>query len=44
VEERLSTILDIKLAAIISPYPEVGNDVDKERDLLLAREHMEKIG
>lgn len=40
VEERLSRLLNIKLAAIISPYPEVGNDVDKERDLLLAREYL----
>ena len=44
VEERMSALLGIKLAAIISPYPEVGNDVDKESDLMLAREYMEKIG
>ncbi len=38
VERRMSQLLGIKLSAIISPYPEVGNDVDKIRDLSLARE------
>ena len=42
VEARMSGLLGIKLAAVISPYPEVGNDVDKERDLLLAREYLKK--
>ncbi|MDD2573583.1 MAG: nucleotidyltransferase family protein [Bacillota bacterium] len=44
VEDRLSRLLNIKLAAIISPYPEVGNDVDKESDLLLARQYLGNIG
>jgi molybdopterin-guanine dinucleotide biosynthesis protein A len=44
VEERMSRILGITLAAVISPYPEVGNDVDKESDLLLAREYLESSG
>jgi GTP:adenosylcobinamide-phosphate guanylyltransferase len=44
VESRMSNLLDIKLAAIISPYPEVGNDVDKESDLTLAREYLADIG
>lgn len=40
VEKRLSGLLGIKLMAIISPYPEVGNDVDKESDLLLAKKYL----
>jgi molybdopterin-guanine dinucleotide biosynthesis protein A len=40
VENRMSDLLDIKLAAIISPYPEVSNDVDRESDLVLAREYL----
>lgn len=43
VEKRLSGLLDIRLAAIISPYPEVGNDVDRVGDLLLARRSLGSI-
>ncbi len=43
VEERMSSLLDIELAAVISPYPEVGNDVDKVSDLALAKEYLENI-
>lgn len=44
VEERVSSLLNMKVAAVKSPYPEIGNDVDKESDLEMAREFMEKIG
>ena len=37
-EERVSRIFGIKGAVIISPFPEVGIDVDKPSDLALVRE------
>lgn len=37
-EKRFSDLLGIKGFAIISPYPEIGVDVDKLSDLELARE------
>lgn len=43
IEERISRLLDMKVAAILSPYPEISNDVDKESDLAVAREHLENI-
>ena len=33
VEERFSRLLDIKASAIVVPYPEIGNDVDKPSDV-----------
>jgi molybdopterin-guanine dinucleotide biosynthesis protein A len=33
VEERFCKLLDIQAAAVIMPYPEIGNDVDKPSDL-----------
>lgn len=36
-EKRFSDLLNIKGSAIISPYPEIGVDVDKLSDLELAR-------
>jgi molybdopterin-guanine dinucleotide biosynthesis protein A len=44
VEERVSGLLSISVAAIRSPYAEIGNDVDKEEDLEKAREFMKRIG
>lgn len=41
-EAKLSNIFGIKGAVIISPYPEVGIDVDKPGDLLLVREKLAK--
>lgn len=43
VEERVSKLLNLKVAAINSPYPEIGNDVDKESDLEMVRQFMENI-
>lgn len=37
IEWRVENILQLKAAGIISPYPEVGIDVDKPSDLELAR-------
>jgi hypothetical protein len=36
-EKHFSRLLGVRGAAIISPYPEIGIDVDKESDLELAR-------
>jgi len=33
VEKRFSELLDIKASAIVLPYPEIGNDVDKPSDV-----------
>lgn len=37
IERRVEKILQLKAAGIISPFPEVGIDVDKPSDLELAR-------
>lgn len=42
IEERVSEALGVKAVGIISPYPEVGIDVDKPSDLRLAREILAK--
>lgn len=36
IEERVAKILSFKAIGIVSPYPEVGIDVDKPSDLVLA--------
>jgi GTP:adenosylcobinamide-phosphate guanylyltransferase len=41
VEERVSSILNVKPKAIISPYPEIGNDVDKLEDIKMVRKYLE---
>lgn len=43
LEKRVSRLLDIKVAAVMSPYPEISNDVDKASDLKMAREYLENI-
>ncbi|GIM46037.1 hypothetical protein DNHGIG_15860 [Collibacillus ludicampi] len=40
LEQRFSELFDIRAKAIISPYPQIGTDVDKHSDLLLARKMM----
>lgn len=42
IEGRVAEVLGIKAVGIISPYPEVGIDVDKPSDLKLAREVLTK--
>lgn len=37
LEERFSSLLNLKARAVISDYPEIGFDVDKPSDLALAR-------
>lgn len=42
IEGRVAEVLRVKAVGIISPYPEVGIDVDKPSDLKLAREVLTK--
>ncbi|HZJ84528.1 MAG TPA: nucleotidyltransferase family protein [Syntrophomonadaceae bacterium] len=42
-EERFYTVTNIKGKAIISPYAEVGVDVDKPSDLELAQKHLANV-
>lgn len=37
LEQKVSQILQVKARALISPYPAVGTDIDKESDLELAK-------
>lgn len=43
-EKRFSEIMGIEARAIISNYPEIGNDVDKPDDILAATAHLSKVG
>jgi len=40
LEKRASQLLGVRGVAIISPYPEIGTDVDKPSDLELAERIM----
>lgn len=42
IEGRVAEVLGVKAVGIVSPYPEVGIDVDKPSDLKLAREVLTK--
>lgn len=42
VEKRVSKVFKIKAKAIISTYPEIGQDVDKESDLKAANQYFDK--
>ena len=44
LEKRASKILGFTSTAIISPYPEIGTDVDKPSDLELAERVMNVSG
>jgi len=43
LETKVSDILKAEMRAIITPYPEIGFDVDKPTDLTIARSIVEKI-
>ena len=43
LEKRASSILGYKGVFIISPYPELGTDVDKPSDLQLVRKALEPV-
>jgi len=43
VEARFSQLLDIEAAAIVSPYPEIGNDVDKPSDVEMVNRYFKKM-
>jgi molybdopterin-guanine dinucleotide biosynthesis protein A len=40
VEQRMSKILKVKAKAVISSYPEIGNDVDKPEDIIMATNYL----
>lgn len=42
VEKRVSKVFKVKAKAIISTYPEIGQDVDKDSDLTVAKFYLEK--
>ncbi|MGE5582122.1 MAG: NTP transferase domain-containing protein [Bacillota bacterium] len=42
IEERVAKIFNINAVGVVSPYPEVGIDVDKPSDLKLAKEVLSK--
>jgi molybdopterin-guanine dinucleotide biosynthesis protein A len=39
VEERFCKLLDIQASAVITPYPEIGNDVDKPSDVEMVMQY-----
>lgn len=41
-EKKFSKITRIKARAVISEYPEIGNDVDKPSDVIVATAHLSK--
>lgn len=43
VEERFSQLLDIKASAVITPYPEIGNDVDKPSDVEIVNNYFSSL-
>jgi GTP:adenosylcobinamide-phosphate guanylyltransferase len=40
IEKKVEEVFGIKGKAIISPYPEIGNDVDKEEDIKMAMKYL----
>ncbi|WAM32488.1 nucleotidyltransferase family protein [Caldicellulosiruptor naganoensis] len=42
VEKRVSKVFKVKAKAIISTYPEIGQDVDKDSDLTVAKFYLQK--
>lgn len=40
VEKRVSKLIGIKAKAIVSQYPEIGNDVDKPEDIVMAEKYL----
>lgn len=42
LENRVSTLLNLKAKAVISPYPQLGTDVDKDSDIDIAEEYLKK--
>ena len=42
LEQRFCELLGIKARAIISPYPELANDVDKPEDIKLAKYYLKE--
>ncbi len=40
IKRKVNKLLDINAAVVISPYPEIGNDVDKESDLQFVEKYL----
>lgn len=40
LEEKVSELFNIKAKAIISVYPEIGNDIDKDEDVIMANKYL----
>ncbi|MCK9217746.1 MAG: NTP transferase domain-containing protein [Firmicutes bacterium] len=40
IKEKVDKLLGINAAVIISPYPEIGNDVDKESDIKFVEKYL----
>ncbi len=40
IKNKVEKLLDIKAAVIISPYPEIGNDVDKQSDIEFVEKYL----
>jgi len=43
VEERFYKLLDIQASAIITPFPEIGNDVDKPSDIEMVMRYFDRM-
>ena len=43
LEKRFSSILAFKVAAVISPYAEIGTDVDRVEDIELAERYVQRL-
>ncbi|QNO14881.1 NTP transferase domain-containing protein [Alkalicella caledoniensis] len=43
LEQRVSSILELKAKAIISSYPQLGTDVDKDSDIDIAEEYLANL-
>lgn len=43
LEHRVSQLLDLKAKAIISSYPQLGTDVDKDSDIDIAEKYLAKL-
>lgn len=43
LEERVSRLLNLKVKAIISQYPQIGTDVDKDSDIDIAENYLKNI-
>lgn len=43
VEDKIQRMFDVRGRAILTDYPEIGNDVDKPSDIEFVNKHMDKL-